>query len=171
MPEVDVTKDEILAHLSEVKDPEVPVLDVVEMGIVRDVRVEGNTLHVDITPTYSGCPAMKAIADEIVGPCTNGAFRKVEVHTVFREAWTTDWMTEAARRKLRAYGIAPPPERAGEANPGMIPLTTVAVPKPVPCPFCGSEDTRLTSAFGATPCKSLHFCNACRQPFEHFKGI
>ncbi|GIV57210.1 MAG: phenylacetate-CoA oxygenase subunit PaaJ [Bacteroidetes bacterium] len=167
---MDVTKDDILALLSEVKDPEIPVLDVVEMGIVRDVRLEGDTLHVDITPTYSGCPAMQTITEEITRTLRARGFPKVEVHTVFREAWTTDWMTEAAREKLRAYGIAPPPP-VEETHPGLIPLTTIATPKPVPCPFCGSEDTRLTSAFGATACKSLHYCNACQQPFEHFKAL
>jgi len=165
---METTREQVLDYLAEVKDPEIPVLDVVEMGIVRDARLEGDTLHVDITPTYSGCPAMRAIEEEIVRTLRAKGFENVVVHTVFREAWTTDWMTEEAKRKLEKYGIAPPP-KTDDALWLALPFATQ--PKPVRCPFCGSEDTERTSEFGSTACKSLHFCRACRQPFEHFKCI
>ncbi|WP_397547875.1 1,2-phenylacetyl-CoA epoxidase subunit PaaD [Rhodothermus marinus] len=167
-----MTPDEIRKALTEVRDPEIPVLNIVEMGIVRDVRLEGETVHVDITPTYTGCPAMRTIEAAIVETLRARGFQQVVVHKVFREPWTTDWMTDEAREKLRAYGIAPPPPRADEA-PELIPLPfTVARNGPaVPCPFCGSEQTRQTCAFGSTACKALFFCEACRQPFEYFKAI
>ncbi len=158
------SKTQLLALLADVKDPEIPVLDVVEMGIVRDVCLEDGVLRVDITPTYSGCPAMKAIEMDIVRTMQGHGFEQVDVRTVFEAAWTTDWMTEAARQKLRAYGIAPP--EAAE-DTGWLPFAEA--PKPVACPFCGSEETTLTSHFGATACKALRFCNHCEQPFEHFK--
>ena len=160
------TKEQILAYLSEVKDPEIPVLDVVEMGIVRDVRLDGDTLRVDITPTYSGCPAMKAIEEEIVRAMKAKGFADVVVHTVFNEAWTTDWMTNEAKRKLSAYGIAPPEKTSDES---WRPFQQT--PKTVACPFCGSEATTLTSEFGSTACKALRYCTTCQQPFEHFKCI
>lgn len=160
------SKEQLFSYLGAVKDPEVPVLDVVEMGIVRDVRLEDGTLHVDITPTYSGCPAMRAIEDEIVVAMRAKGFDDVVVHTVFGAPWTTDWMTDEAKEKLRAYGIAPP-EKVGEET--WMPFK--AARKAVVCPFCGSQETRLTSAFGSTACKALHYCDGCRQPFEHFKCI
>ena len=160
------SREQLLGYLTEVKDPEIPVLDVVEMGIVRAVRFDGDTLLVDITPTYSGCPAMKAIEDEIVLSMKAKGFAKVVVRTVFNEVWTSDWMTDEAKRKLRAYGIAPP-ERT--SNESWRPFQEA--PKPVACPFCGSEATALTSEFGSTACKAFHYCTACEQPFEHFKCI
>ncbi|MDQ7041798.1 MAG: 1,2-phenylacetyl-CoA epoxidase subunit PaaD [Rhodothermus sp.] len=167
-----MTPADILEALTEVRDPEIPVLNIVEMGIVRDVRLEQDTVHVDITPTYTGCPAMRTIESEIVRTLQARGFQQVVVHKVFREPWTTDWMTDEAREKLRAYGIAPPPPRAEEA-PDLIPLPFfVESNRPsVPCPFCGSEQTRQTSAFGSTACKALFFCEACRQPFEYFKPL
>lgn len=159
------SRDELWAILDEVRDPEVPVLSVVELGIVRDARIEGDQVVVDITPTYSGCPAMHEIER-----CVAGAFAArgvvARVQTVFSPAWTTDWMSDAAKEKLRAYGIAPPGRAADQA---LIPLVRRGAA--VPCPFCGSRDTDTRSDFGSTACKSLHFCNACHQPFEHFKAI
>ena len=160
------SKEQLLTYLTEVKDPEIPVLDVVEMGIVRDVHLEGNTLRVDITPTYSGCPAMKAIEQEIVQTMAGKGFDEVVVRTVFGEAWTTDWMTDKAKAKLKAYGIAPPEKTTAESW-----LPFQRAPKPVACPFCNSEDTTLTSEFGSTACKALRYCNSCQQPFEHFKCL
>ncbi|HEX4936376.1 MAG TPA: 1,2-phenylacetyl-CoA epoxidase subunit PaaD [Gemmatimonadaceae bacterium] len=159
------SREELWAVLDEVKDPEVPVLSVVELGIVRDVRAQGGEVVVDITPTYSGCPAMHEIAR-----CVTGAFAArglaARVHTIFTPAWTTDWMSDEAREKLRRYGIAPP----GKADDSpLIPLMRRGT-SPA-CPFCGSRDTTTRSDFGSTACKSLHSCNACRQPFEHFKAI
>ena len=150
--------------LETVMDPEVPVLSVVELGIVREVVVEGDNVAVTLTPTYSGCPAMHAIEAEITGALDAVGFRQVTLKTVFSPAWTTDWIAEPAKEKLRAYGIAPP----GRVPAG--PLVLLEGPsRQVPCPFCGSSNTALQSEFGATACKSLHRCRDCRQPFEHFK--
>ena len=157
-----------LALLEAVKDPEVPVLSVVELGIVRVVEVDhaGQAATITVTPTYSGCPAMRVIEEEIVAALRAGGFRTVEMKTVYAPAWTTDWISEAAREKLRAYGIAPPGNVTAEQ---LVPLGPVV--RRVSCPFCGSPNTSLTSEFGATACKSLHVCRACRQPFEHFKAF
>ena len=155
----------IVDLLREVKDPEVPVLDVVELGIVRGAEVEQGRVTVQVTPTYSGCPAMQVIEDAIGAALATHGYHDVRVRRVYSPAWTTDWMSDEARRKLEAYGIAPP----GPADPSPVPLG--ATVRHVACPFCGSDETELRSEFGATACKSLHFCNACRQPFEHFKAI
>lgn len=161
------TRGDVLDMLREVLDPEVPVLNVVELGIVRDAVVEGDTVRVDVTPTYSGCPAMRTIEEEITATLERHGFRTVEVRTVFQPVWTTAWMSEEARRKLRDYGIAPPGSVRVEASPiGLGPTV-----RRVPCPFCGSRSTETRSEFGATACKSLHYCNGCHQPFEHFKPI
>jgi len=151
-----------LVLLEAVKDPEVPVLSVVELGVVRRVEVEGARAIVTITPTYSGCPAMKLIEEEITGALRAGGYEAVEVRTVYAPAWTTDWIPEPAREKLRAYGIAPP----GAAD---APISLGPTARRVACPFCGSDRTMLQSEFGSTACKSLHVCHACHQPFEHFK--
>jgi len=162
------SRDELWAMLDEVKDPEVPVLSVVELGIVRDVRLEAGEVVVDITPTYSGCPAMHEIERSLKGALAARGL-SARVRTVFSPAWTTDWMSDAAREKLRAYGIAPPgPTEEGSASVVVPLMRRGASP---PCPFCGSRDTTTRSDFGSTACKSLHSCNACHQPFEHFKAI
>jgi ring-1,2-phenylacetyl-CoA epoxidase subunit PaaD len=161
-------RDAILRVLDGVMDPEVPVLSVVELGVVRDVRIEGDEVTVVLTPTYSGCPAMHVMEADIVRALRSAGVDSVRVKTVYAPAWTSDWIPEAAREKLRAYGIAPPGKVSG-SDMILIPLTR----KPVatPCPYCGSYDTELRSEFGATACKSLHVCRSCRQPFEHFKAF
>jgi ring-1,2-phenylacetyl-CoA epoxidase subunit PaaD len=152
------------AALESVLDPEVPVLSVVELGIVREVSVEGDSVTVKVTPTYSGCPAMQTIETEITAALQAAGFQRVTIKTVYSPAWTTDWIAESAKQKLRAYGIAPPGSVAAS------PLVLLEGPsRQVACPFCGSPNTTLQSEFGATACKSLHVCHACRQPFEHFK--
>ncbi len=161
-----VSRDDVFAVLETVKDPEVPVISVVELGIVRDAEVRDGHVTVTVTPTYSGCPAMREIEDDIRSALLAAGAREVTVHMVFAPAWTTDWIGAEAREKLRAYGIAPP----GRAEQGgLIALTRRRAP--VPCPFCGSSDTRLQSEFGSTACKAIHTCNACRQPFDEFKAI
>ena len=159
-------KDRAFEILDSVKDPEVPVLSVVELGVVRDAVVSGDAVTVTITPTYSGCPAMRVIEDDIRAALEAGGFREVTIHTVYAPAWTTDWMSAAAREKLRAYGIAPP-HLVGAAQ--LVPLGPTV--RTVECPFCGSANTTTASEFGATACKSLHICHSCRQPFEHFKAF
>lgn len=162
------TPAEIIAILHEVKDPEVPVIDVVELGIVRGATVEGQRVTVDVTPTYSGCPAMRVIETEIAEALRRHGWSEVTVRTVFNPPWTTDWMSDEAREKLRRYGIAPP----GPAGTGSAELVPLGGPtRPVPCPYCGSRQTRLESEFGSTACKSIYTCQSCRQPFEHFKSI
>jgi ring-1,2-phenylacetyl-CoA epoxidase subunit PaaD len=153
--------------ISRVLDPEVPALSVVDLGIVRDVRITDDAVEVDITPTYSGCPAMKMIEDEIVGALTRLGVGNVRVKMVFQPAWTTDWISEDARQRLRAYGIAPP-GRVEEPD-GLVSLRRRT--ERVTCPFCGSQQTSVRSDFGSTACKSLHYCDACHQPFERFKAI
>ena len=158
-------KDRALEILDSVKDPEVPVLSVVELGVVRGVEVTGDAVTVTVTPTYTGCPAMQVIEDDIRAALEAAGFRDVTIRTVYAPAWTTDWMSEAAREKLREYGIAPPHLGAGP----LVPLGPTV--RTVECPFCGSSNTTTASEFGATACKSLHVCHACRQPFEHFKAF
>ncbi len=165
-----LTREAVYRILDEVKDPEVPVISVVELGIIRDVvvhpTVQGDTVEVTVTPTYSGCPAMREIEDDIRSALMSHGVHHVVVHTVFAPAWTTDWIGPEAREKLRAYGIAPP----GKAEPqGLITLTRARVP--AACPFCGSSDTRLQSEFGSTACKAIHVCQSCRQPFDEFKAF
>ncbi len=157
--------------VGEVMDPEVPVLSVVELGIVRDVDVtpEGKAT-VTVTPTYSGCPAMRVIEREIVEALAAGGFAGAEVRTVYSPAWTTDWIPAEAREKLRRYGIAPPdPVRATDEGLELVPLLTKR--PAVECPYCGSRNTELKSEFGSTACKATLVCRDCRQPFEQFKGI
>ncbi|HET9276021.1 MAG TPA: 1,2-phenylacetyl-CoA epoxidase subunit PaaD [Gemmatimonadales bacterium] len=155
---------EALAALDEVKDPEVPALSVVELGVVREIEAEEGRVTVTLTPTYSGCPAMKMIEDEVRARLARAGFGEILVRTVYSPPWTTDWIPEAAREKLRAYGIAPPGKVSAQ---DLVPIGRAT--RTVACPFCGSTDTVLESEFGATACKSLHVCRACHQPFEHFK--
>jgi ring-1,2-phenylacetyl-CoA epoxidase subunit PaaD len=157
---------DVMEVLDQVKDPEVPVISIVELGIVRGIEVTGDRVRVDITPTYSGCPAMRTIEEEVVAALRNYGFGEVTVRTVFQPAWTTEWIGEEARRKLREYGIAPP----GHLDAG-APVQLGQTVRQVACPYCGSTLTELRSQFGSTACKSLHYCTACQQPFEHFKAI
>ena len=157
---------EIVELLHEVKDPEVPVLDIVELGIVRGIELAGSEVIVRLTPTYSGCPAMRVIEEQVVTTLERHGFGRVTVKLVFNPAWTTDWIEEPAKEKLRAYGIAPPGRTAE------LELVTLGRPtRSIPCPFCGSSNTTLESQFGSTACKALHVCRSCHQPFEHFKPI
>ena len=158
--------EQVLDLLQSVKDPEVPVLSVVELGVVRSAEVEGETVTVTITPTYSGCPALHVMEAEIRAALLAGGFREVEVRTVYAPAWTTDWIPPEAREKLRAYGIAPPGAAPG---PGLVSLAPTV--RTITCPFCGSANTTRESEFGPTACKSLHVCRSCQQPFEHLKAF
>ena len=151
------SEEQVMEWLTAVKDPEIPVLDIVEMGIVRRVHLEKDRVRVDITPTYSGCPAMHAIEKSIADRLRGQGMKEVEVRRVHAEPWTTDWLSDEACEKLREYGIAPPsPASEGGA---------------ARCPFCDSSETELRSFFGSTACKALHFCRACQQPFEQFKRM
>jgi len=162
-----LTADAAWRALDGVPDPEVPVISVVELGIVRGLEVtEAGAVTVTITPTYSGCPAMFEIEKDVRAALEAAGASSVEVRTVLSPAWTTDWIPESARGKLRTYGIAPP----GKADSGALVTLTRARP-PVPCPWCGSSATELRSEFGSTACKAIHVCTSCRQPFDEFKAI
>jgi ring-1,2-phenylacetyl-CoA epoxidase subunit PaaD len=154
--------------VGDVLDPEVPVLSVIGLGIVRDIREEGDAVIVDVTPTYSGCPAMKVIEDDITSALHNAGATNVRVNTVFQPAWTTDWISEDARERLRAYGIAPPTGAARAAD-GLVVLQRR--PEAIACPHCGSRRTELRSEFGSTACKAIWYCTACLEPFEEMKAI
>ena len=153
------------ALLEQVPDPEIPALSVVEMGMIAGIWVEKGIAQVDLLPTYSGCPAVTAIADEIVRTLRRGGFRDVRVQVKSSPAWSTDFLCDAARRKLRESGIAPPTEPETGAEEGPFAERRLAPD----CPYCDSAETVTVSEFGSTACKSLHHCEACRQPFEHFK--
>ena len=144
-----------------VVDPEIPVLTIADLGVLRDITVDEGRVEVTITPTYSGCPAMNMITLEIELALEREGFRDSKVRTVLAPAWTTDWMSEAGRRKLREYGIAPP--QAGSSRRALFGKDEVA------CPQCGSDDTEVLSEFGSTACKALWRCRTCREPFDYFK--
>ena len=162
------TRDAILAILDTVMDPEVPVLSVRELGIVRDVSVapDGATTVV-VTPTYSGCPAIRVIEQDIESALHEAGIADVRIETVYSPAWTSDWIPEPARAKLKAYGIAPPAPAIGTTD--LVQL--LRAPRTPQCPYCDSRDTEVRSEFGSTACKSICWCRSCRQPFEEFKGI
>ena len=144
-----------------VNDPEIPVLSIADLGILRDARAEGGRAVVVITPTYSGCPAMETITADVTSALNAQGYDDVRVELVLHPAWTTDWMSEDGKRKLAEYGIAPPTGRAAAG--------TVRLGLTVKCPRCHSLDTRELTRFGSTACKALHVCNECLEPFDHFK--
>ena len=144
--------DKIWELLNTVQDPEIPIISVVELGVIRDVIFSENSYVISITPTYSGCPAVKAFQDDIKTCLKKNNIENFEIKIVYSPTWTTDWMTESTKEKLKRYGIAPPAET-------------------VICPQCDSEKTELSSEFGATACKALYKCKDCLEPFEHFKCI
>lgn len=157
--------DFVWSILATVRDPEIPALNVVEMGIVRDVKIADEKLVVTITPTYSGCPAMRAIEDDITTALKENLIDSFEIETTLSPPWTTDWMTDEAREKLTGEGIAPPQKGSADKNLLMGKL------RDVKCPRCGSHDTHMISQFGSTACKSLYKCNFCLEPFDYFKCI
>ena len=144
--------------LQQVVDPEIPVLTIDDIGILRDVHLEDATVVVTITPTYSGCPAMDVIKDDVTAALNGAGYAEVDVRTVYSPAWTTDWMAPDAKRKLNEYGIAPPQTAGAER-------------RPVVCPRCASDTTRVVSEFGSTACKALLVCEVCGEPFDYFKEI
>jgi ring-1,2-phenylacetyl-CoA epoxidase subunit PaaD len=152
-----------------VPDPELPMLTVADLGILRDVTAEDGRLVVTITPTYSGCPALRQIAHDLRRRLGEAGFAEVTVRTALAPPWSSDWITAEGHRKLREAGIAPP--HAARRSRGPVPLTLAVSREPVACPRCGSADTTQTAAFGATACKALFRCEACREPFEYIKEI
>lgn len=150
-----------------VVDPEIPVLSIADLGILRDVEVRDGKVKVTITPTYSGCPAMDAIRDDVKTAFAKEGYQDVEVDLVLSPAWTTDWMTDAGKQKLQEYGIAPPTGKSHAArHAGPIRLTMA-----VKCPQCASLNTKELTRFGSTSCKALYVCQDCKEPFDYFKVL
>lgn len=154
-------KKEVWSAAARVCDPEIPVLNIEDLGVLRDVRVQGDHIEIDITPTYSGCPAMNMIAFEIEIAVEKAGFARPHVQLVLSPAWTTDFMSDEGKRKLRDYGIAPPRNKAGRR--------ALFGQEQVPCPRCDSTNTEEIAPFGSTSCKALWRCCDCREPFDYFK--
>jgi len=159
--------DRALAVASEVRDPEMPMLTLTDLGVLRRVAVEGDTVVAWITPTYSGCPAMATMRDDLVHRLTDAGFPRVEVRVVLEPAWSSDWITDRGRTALNDAGLSPP----GPANHGPIALTLGPVRRALTCPRCGRGNTTLISEFGATACKALYRCADCLEPFDHVKEV
>ena len=158
-----MSEQDVWKALESVKDPEIPIISVTEMGIVREVEVSNEGVKVAMTPTFSGCPAIHVMKTDIEARLREVGFENVEVKTVLSPPWSTDWMTDEAKAKLKAFGIAPPAPQGGVGN--------VTFFVPVSCPYCDSRDTSVKNTFGPTLCKSIYYCNACSQPFESFKTL
>jgi len=157
-------KQHILDILETVYDPEVPVLSVIDMGIIRNVEIVNDSIEVTVTPTYSGCPAMDVIRMNIRLALLEHGYNIVTLKTVLSPAWTTDWMSEKGKEKLKAYGIAPP-----QAAQSVCTLNTFQEEEAIQCPHCNSYHTKLISRFGSTACKALYQCEDCKEPFDYFK--
>lgn len=154
-------KEEIIRLLAEIPDPEIPVITIQELGVLRDVVVNENTVEITITPTYSGCPAMKQIENDIVSKLKNNGIENVKIKMVYHPAWTTDWIPQEAKEKLKRYGIAPPEKTSIDKG--------ILSGKKKICPHCGSNNTEMVSQFGSTACKALYKCLDCKEPFDYFK--
>ena len=160
-----VTTEQAWAAVAEVADPEIPVVSLVEMGVIRDVQVDGGRVHIELVPTFLGCPALDAMRRELAAKVAElGA--KADIELILDDSWSTDRITPAGREKLREAGFAPPVPRS-EGETTLVQLSSGVFR----CPYCGSTDTRLENIFGPTQCRSLRYCNGCRQPFEQFKTL
>lgn len=159
-----ISIQQIWSILETVTDPEVPVLTIIDLGIVREVRINDGETEIIITPTYTGCPAMDMIAMNIRLALAEQGYKKIKISSVLSPAWTTEWMSESGKEKLKAYGIAPP-------NPKLVDCDTklFAEQEAIQCPLCNSYHTKLISQFGSTACKALYQCVDCREPFDYFK--
>ena len=161
-----MTKDKIWNLLAEIPDPEIPVLSIHDLGIVRNIDEIDDQIVVTITPTYSGCPAMNQFEADIVTTLNKYGYDKVSIVTTYDPPWTTDWLSEEAKKKLQDYGIAPPEQKTTDKN-----ALLVDDRKSVTCPQCKSTNSKMISQFGSTACKSLYQCNNCMEPFDYFKCI
>lgn len=159
-----ISTEQVLGWLSEITDPEIPVLSITDLGIVREVSVDGKAITVSITPTYSGCPAMDIIRMQIRMKLLEHGFDPVNIKEVLSPAWTTEWITGQGKARLAEYGIAPPNPKQQVCEPGPF-----AAAEAVSCPRCHSYHTHLVSRFGSTPCKALYQCDDCQEPFDYFK--
>ncbi len=158
-----ITNAEIWESLKEVTDPEIPVLSLVDMKIVRDVRIEGEEVYVTMTPTFAGCPAIYQMKTDIVDKLRELGFEKIHIDISFKEPWSTEMLDDEARAKLESFGITPPTKHNGEPTRTMNAKVT--------CPHCKSEDTTMENPFGPTLCRMIYYCNSCQQPFERFKAL
>lgn len=160
-----MSENKIWKLLEEVPDPEIPVLSVTDLGVIRKIEQDSNQLTIIITPTYSGCPAMNQFESDIISHLKKNGYKNVKVETTYEPAWTTDWLTDAAKAKLEKYGIAPPQEKTTDKSFLMGETPTVK------CPQCKSINTKLVSQFGSTACKALYQCDNCKEPFDYFKCL
>lgn len=161
------SKEEIWNSLAEIPDPDIPVIIITELGLVRNIEIDSKEkVTVSLTPSYSGCPAMQLFKEEIISTLNNKGIKNVEVKIVYSPPWTTDWISDTAKEKMKKHGIAPP-----EILSEDISIFFAETKKQLACPWCNAKDTKRTSQFGSTPCKALWFCNSCHQPFEYFKCI
>ncbi|HTA27031.1 MAG TPA: 1,2-phenylacetyl-CoA epoxidase subunit PaaD [Bacteroidia bacterium] len=159
------SNEQIWSFLDEVMDPEIPVLSILDLGIVRSVEVNAEGSLVTITPTYTGCPATHIIEEDIRSKLKEKGVLNFSIKTILSPAWTTDWISGEGRRKLKEYGIAPPEESTSDKS------LLSNKPKVVHCPRCNSTNTEMRSFFGSTPCKSLYVCSDCKEPFDYFKCL
>ncbi|MBX3164080.1 MAG: phenylacetate-CoA oxygenase subunit PaaJ [Bacteroidetes bacterium] len=159
------SREHIFSALSEIPDPEIPVISIVELGVIRHVSANGKNIDVTITPTYSGCPAMKQMEDDVRKKLQEQGFENINIITQYSPAWTTDWLSEAAKLKLQNYGIAPPEESTTDKS------FLTGKHKSITCPHCKNKNTILVSQFGSTACKALYKCNNCLEAFDYFKCI
>jgi ring-1,2-phenylacetyl-CoA epoxidase subunit PaaD len=160
-----VTADDVWAVLAEIPDPEIPVISLVDLGVVKSVRVDEERVRIELTPTFMGCPALERMQRDL-SAAVAGLGARADVEVVLDDSWSTDRISAEGREKLRAAGFAPPAPRGAEP-PRLVQLERGAFR----CPYCGSTDTKLENIFGPTPCRSIRYCNACRQPFEQFKTL
>jgi ring-1,2-phenylacetyl-CoA epoxidase subunit PaaD len=158
-----VTEALVWEALDEVVDPEIPVVSLVEMGIIREVDIQEEQVVVTMTPTFSGCPALKVMEKDITTKLEEIGIEQVEVVSTFDPPWTSDWITPEARQKIKQIGLAPPKMHGGDFSPLLV--------EAVACPYCDSENTTLKNSFGPTPCRMIYYCNNCQQPFEQFKPL
>jgi len=160
---LNISKSEVWDALKDVTDPEIPVLSLVDMKIVRDVRIEGDGVFVTMTPTFAGCPAIYQMKSDVEEKLRELGFEKIQIDLSFKEPWSTEMLDDEARAKLETFGITPPTKHNGE------PINTMNAR--VKCPHCKSEDTTMENPFGPTLCRMIYYCNACQQPFERFKAL
>jgi ring-1,2-phenylacetyl-CoA epoxidase subunit PaaD len=158
-----ISQIDVLGALNEIEDPEMPVISIVELGIVRDVKIDGDRAEVTLAPTFSGCPALSAITESVRKKMLEIGFADVGVTLAFDPPWSTDCISPSGREKLKRLGIAPPQMHGGDV------LTVLELP--VTCPYCGSRNTTRRNSFGPTPCRAIYFCNECIQPFERMKPL
>ncbi len=159
-----ITVENIWEVLDEVKDPEIPVVSLAEMGIIRQIEISGETVIVTMTPTFSGCPALQVMKTDIEKRLREEGISSIEVRLVLDPPWSSDWITAEARQKLKNFGLAPPPRHGGN-------LQEILLIDIVACPYCDSTNTTIKNSFGPTLCRAIHYCHNCQQPFEQFKPL